>query len=214
MRGVIGAKPRGQCTEHRSSVWSRARVGQYGEINQRTAGVVNLRRPTGASRSKACFLAFACVARLQISTVSARDCRATGVQVPPKLSVKAITWNVEKSSLRRDAVHGKPTVRQAHGGATLRSQKKRRPPCNGADRAWNMAQRESQNVQVPANRVPTSDRCSIARESGDTSNLGKQKTASAGAPKDESQKAAGAYRKGCDILLQPGRPTGVSLRNA
>jgi hypothetical protein len=54
-------------------------------------------RPTGAIGSQACFFVFACVAKLQVSNVPARDCRATGVQVPPKLSEKVITWNVEKS---------------------------------------------------------------------------------------------------------------------
>src|SRR3972149_12336595 len=68
---------------------------------------------------------------------------------------------------------------------------------------------------TPMKRVPTSDRCSIARESGEPSQMGKQKTASAGAPRDDatiwarvawapsstrSQKAAGAYRKGCGAL--------------
>jgi hypothetical protein len=64
----------------------------------------NATRPTGAIRSKACFSVFACVARLQASNVPARDRRAAGVQVPPKLSVNAITWNVERPSVRHTHV--------------------------------------------------------------------------------------------------------------
>ena len=37
-------------------------------------------RPTGVNRSMACFPVFACVVRLQVSNVPARDCRTTGVQ--------------------------------------------------------------------------------------------------------------------------------------
>lgn len=70
---------------------------------------------------------FACVVRLQVSNIPARDRMATGVQVPSKLSEKAITWNVEKSSLRHVATHGKPTARQAHGGTTMRGWNKQRP---------------------------------------------------------------------------------------
>ena len=43
---------------------------------------------------------------------------------------------------------------------------------------------------TPMKRVPTSDRCSIARESGEPSRMGKQKTASAGAPRDDATKWA------------------------
>ncbi len=84
-----------------SSIRLRARVGQYGEISQRTAHASSIAaRPTGVNRSEACFLVFACVARLQVSQVPARDRRAAGVEAPPKLSVKAITWNVERPSVR------------------------------------------------------------------------------------------------------------------
>src|SRR3990172_8559825 len=38
--------------------------------------------------------------------------------------------------------------------------------------------------------VPTSDRCSVARESGEPSQMGTQKTASAGAPRDDATKWA------------------------
>jgi len=41
-----------------------------------------------------------------------------------------------------NAMHGKPTARQADGGAKVRGRKKQRPPGNGADRAWNIAQRK------------------------------------------------------------------------
>jgi len=58
--------------------------------------------PTGVNRGYACFPGFTCVARMQCVNVTARDCRATGVQTAPKLSVKLITWNVEKSSLRHE----------------------------------------------------------------------------------------------------------------
>jgi hypothetical protein len=61
-------------------------------------------RPTGAMRSKACFSVFACVARVQVYNVPARDRRAAGVQVPPKLSVKTITRNVERPSVRHARV--------------------------------------------------------------------------------------------------------------
>ena len=92
-------------------------------------------QPTGVNRLNACFPVLTCVVRLQGINVLARDCRTTGVQAAPKLSVKIITRNVETSSLRHDAMHGKPTVRQADGGATLRCRKKQMPPCSGADRA-------------------------------------------------------------------------------
>ena len=58
--------------------------------------------PTGVNRGYACFPVLTCVARLQCINVAARDCRATGVQTAPKLSVKLITWNVEISSLRHE----------------------------------------------------------------------------------------------------------------
>jgi len=59
-------------------------------------------QPTGVNRLQACFPALTCVARMQCINVAARDCRATGVQTAPKLSVKIITWNVEMSSLRHE----------------------------------------------------------------------------------------------------------------
>jgi len=39
--------------------------------------------------------------------------------------------------------------------------------------------------------VPTSDRCSVALETGDPSRMGKQKTASAGAPRDDAVRWTG-----------------------
>ena len=59
-------------------------------------------QPTEVNRLNACFPALTCVARMQVINVLARDCRATGVQTAPKLSVKLITWNVETSSLRHE----------------------------------------------------------------------------------------------------------------
>ena len=58
--------------------------------------------PTGVNRGRACFPVLTGVARMQRINVAARDLRATGVQTAPKLSVKLITWNVEKSSLRHE----------------------------------------------------------------------------------------------------------------
>ena len=53
-----------------------------------------------------------------------------------------------------------------------------------------MAQREIRRPSAPENRVPTSDRCFVARESGELSKMGKQNTASAGAPIDDAAKWA------------------------
>jgi hypothetical protein len=66
----------------------------------------------------------ACVARLQVSHVPARDRLTTGVQAPPTLSGKAIAWNMDTPSLRHGATPGKPAVRQAHGGTIWRGRKK------------------------------------------------------------------------------------------
>jgi len=85
-------------------------------------------------------------------------------------------------------------------------------------------------------RVPTSDRCSVARESGEPSQMGKQKTASAGAPRDDATKWAEVdwnlarrevrrlqvrIAKAVDALATPpdrgtqlGCPTGVPFWNA
>ena len=57
-------------------------------------------QPTGVNRLYACFPGLTCVDRLQGINVLARDCRATGVQAAPKLSVKLVTRNVETSLLR------------------------------------------------------------------------------------------------------------------
>ena len=119
-----------------NSIQLRARAGQYGEIKRMVVDAPSERpQPTGVNRLNACFPVLTCVVRLQGINVLARDCCSTGVQAAPKLSVKTITRNVEKLSLRHDAMHGKPTVRQADGGATLRCRKKQMPSCSGADRA-------------------------------------------------------------------------------
>ena len=55
---------------------------------------------------KACFLVFACVARLQVSNVLARDCRAAGVQAAPKLSKEERlrgTWKSRHLAVSRKA---------------------------------------------------------------------------------------------------------------
>jgi hypothetical protein len=59
-------------------------------------------QPTGVNRLNACFPVLTCVVRLQGINVLARDCRTTGVQAAPKLSVKTITRNVETLSLRHE----------------------------------------------------------------------------------------------------------------
>ncbi len=56
------------------------------------------------------------------------------------------------------ACEGKQAVRRAHGGAGLRSRKKRRPSCNEMDTGLNVTRRESE---------PTSDGCFVAREHGE-----------------------------------------------
>ena len=51
-----------------------------------------------------------------------------------------------------------------------------------------MAQRETRRASAPANSVQTSDRCFIAKESGEPSKMGKQMTAHAGAPVDDAER--------------------------
>jgi hypothetical protein len=48
--------------------------------------------------------------------------------------------------------------------------------------------RENHGPSAPANGVPTSDRCSVAREVGEPSKVGRQMTAQAGAPTDDAHK--------------------------
>ncbi len=72
---------------------------------------------------------------------------------------------------------------------------------------------------APAKRVPTSDRCSVARESGEPSKMRKQKTASAGALRDGNvrrlqTRIAKAVHLELLAVSQPGLPTRVSLWNA
>jgi len=53
------------------------------------------------------------------------------------------------------------------------------------------APRKTRWPPATAKCVPTSDRCSVARESGEPSKMGEQMTASAGAPIDDAHKWAG-----------------------
>jgi len=63
------------------------------------------------------------------------------------------------------AMPGRPTVRQAVEGTGVRGWKKQTPFCNGRDRAWNMARLEKAgSLSFGAERVPTSNRCFVARE--------------------------------------------------
>ncbi len=58
--------------------------------------------------------------RIQVTNVSVRDSISTGVQVPPKLSVKIKTWNVETPSLCLVQREAGITVRRAVGVTGLR----------------------------------------------------------------------------------------------
>jgi hypothetical protein len=90
---------------------------------------------------KACFLVFACVARLQVYNELARDCSAAGVQAAPKLSKQERlrgTWKSRHLAVSRNARQAN-RIRQADRGATLRGRKKQMPSCSGMDRALIMA---------------------------------------------------------------------------
>ncbi|MHC4389092.1 MAG: hypothetical protein ACYSX1_10840 [Planctomycetota bacterium] len=79
--------------------------------------------------------------RLQVANPpEAENCRVTGVQGPPKLPLMVNYEERGKAVCPPWANHGKPTVRQAHGGAVLRGWKKQMPPCSGVDRTCNMVQ--------------------------------------------------------------------------
>ena len=74
--------------------------------------------------------------------------------------------------------------------------------------------------------MPTSDRCSVAREFGEPSKMGKQKTASAGAPRGDAVKwhridwnlarreVRRLQMRIAKAVEQPGYPTRVSFENA
>ena len=90
---------------------------------------------------KACFLVFACVARLQVYNVLARDCSAAGVQAAPKLSKEERlrgTWKSRYLAVSRKARQAN-RIRQAKRGTTMRGRNKQMPSCNGMDRALIMA---------------------------------------------------------------------------
>jgi len=73
-------------------------------------------------------MGLACVVRLQVSNVPARDCLTTGVQVPPKLSTQS--ENAERGKVVTPpcpAIHGWLTERQAYGGASMRGRNKQMP---------------------------------------------------------------------------------------
>lgn len=80
-------------------------------------------------------MGLACVVRLQVSNVSARNCLTTGVQAPPTLSTQ--NENAERGKVVTPpgpAIPGKPTVRQADGGTAMRkSEQANAPPVTGGD---------------------------------------------------------------------------------
>jgi hypothetical protein len=97
--------------------------------------------------------------------------------------------NVVIPLLRPSQCRAGITVRRAIGEAGARSWKKQRSPGEQADRACNIAQRESRLASAPANGVPTSNWCLIARELGEPFKMRKQKIAiSAGALIDDAKK--------------------------
>jgi hypothetical protein len=95
-------------------------MGQYGESRQRTLRAVRIDRLTGICKSKTRFPGITRVERIQVNCVPVRDPISTGVQVPPKLSVKIKTWNVETLSLRLVQRKAGITVRRVVGVAGLR----------------------------------------------------------------------------------------------
>ena len=108
-----------------------------------------------------------------------------------RLRVKDIDF--ERRELTPGATPGTPTVRQAQGGTARREvgRSKRRSVIERIEPAtWLNSTRKSRVTTTSAKRVPASDRCSVARESGEPSRMGKQKTASAGAPRDDATKWA------------------------
>ena len=113
----------------------RAREGQYGEIKQRDVRAVNratdLRELIGRWHASLCLHAWI-------------GCRSLtylhGIVIPPASRLRLscpMSNHVERGKVITPpgAMPGKPTVRQAHGGMTLRGRKKQRLSCNGTDRA-------------------------------------------------------------------------------
>lgn len=85
-------------------------------------------------------MCLACVVRLQVANVPARIRCATGVQAPPTLSISSN--HAERGKVPTPpglAMPGKPTVRQAYGGGTLRNRNKQRPSGSRRDTACNTA---------------------------------------------------------------------------
>jgi hypothetical protein len=58
--------------------------------------------------------------RMQVTNVPVRDPNSSGVQGPPKLSMRIKMWNVETSSLRPVQYRAGITARRAVGEAGLR----------------------------------------------------------------------------------------------
>jgi len=77
-------------------------MGQYGESRLRTLRIVKEYRLYVIAGSKMRFPVFAHVERLQVNNVPVREPISTGVQVPPKLSVKVKMWNVVPQVLRSE----------------------------------------------------------------------------------------------------------------
>jgi hypothetical protein len=99
----------------------RARVGRYGEINQRAGRIVNSHRPTEANRSKHASLRLHERPGCRSLTCLQRDRRAVGVQVPTYV-VQTKNSHAERGNAvpSPGATPGRPTVRQAEGGAERR----------------------------------------------------------------------------------------------
>lgn len=146
----------------------RARVGRYGEIKQRTGRIVKRYRPTEANRSKHASSGLHDRARCRSLTY------LHGTEDPTvfrfHLSRPRESSDAErgKAATAPCATHGKPTVRQAVGGAELRGRRKRMPFCNGKDRVRRLdPARNLGSSPALRKRVQTSDWCSVARENGE-----------------------------------------------
>ena len=88
------------------------------------------------------------VTKLQVANVPVRNCRVTGVQGPPKLPMMVNYEERGKAVCPPCAIHGKPTARQAHEGAVVRTWKMQKPLCNGVDRGCNIISRESGQTSI------------------------------------------------------------------
>ena len=106
---------------------------------QRVLRVVNWKEPTGTTRLNHSSLSKNGAVRLQVANVPVRIRRTAGVQTSPKLSTWIDYVERGKAVTSPCATHGRQTVRHAYGGIALRSWKKQRPLCSGADRVRKMA---------------------------------------------------------------------------